>query len=396
VGLTSPKTLAEQAKLASRQLVTMSTEHKNRALIAMADSIHSNSSQIMHANAIDIENGKRDGLSTAMLDRLMLNDSRIAEMAKGMRDVALLPDPVGRVLNQRELASGLLLKKITTPIGVMAIIFESRPNVTCEAVALCMKSSNAVILRGGKEAIHSNRAIVSVLNDAWTGPDNAFQLVTTTDRDAIRELVQLEGLIDVVIPRGGENLIKAVTEWSRIPIIKHDKGVCHVYVDEFADLDMAFKIVENAKCQRPSACNALETVLIHEKVAHEFLPMLQKLDVELRDQPGDWGIEYLDRILAVRVVANVDEAIEHVAKYGSGHSDAIVTRHIGNQEQFVSQVDSAAVYVNASTRFTDGGQFGMGAEMGISTGKLHVRGPMGLEEMTTYKWVGVGTGQVRL
>jgi glutamate-5-semialdehyde dehydrogenase len=300
------------------------------------------------------------------------------------------------VLNQRELASGLLLKKITTPIGVMAIIFESRPNVTCEAVALCMKSSNAVILRGGKEAIHSNRAIVSVLNDAWTGPDNAFQLVTTTDRDAIRELVQLEGLIDVVIPRGGENLIKAVTEWSRIPIIKHDKGVCHVYVDEFADLDMAFKIVENAKCQRPSACNALETVLIHEKVAHEFLPMLQKLDVELRDQPGDWGIEYLDRILAVRVVANVDEAIEHVAKYGSGHSDAIVTRHIGNQEQFVSQVDSAAVYVNASTRFTDGGQFGMGAEMGISTGKLHVRGPMGLEEMTTYKWVGVGTGQVRL
>jgi len=408
--------LADKAVRASRALARLTSRKKNTILEAMADELDISRDAIKSANQKDMEAGKQAGLSQAMLDRLLLNDARIDAMIKGIRDIVVLKDPVGERISLWTRPNGLEIEKVHVPIGVIAIIFESRPNVTCDSAVLCFKTSNAVILRGGKEAVHSNAAIAEVLRagGAKKGmPENAIQLVATTDRDAIRELVQMVGKIDLAIPRGGEGLINAVVEHARIPVIKHYKGVCHVYVDEKADQKMAMEIVINAKCQRPGVCNAIETLLIHKEIAAEFLPKIAanliERGVELRGDAAsralvpsmknateeDWYAEYLDLILAVRIVADIDEAITHIDTYGSHHSDAIVTESESRQKKFTQQVDSAAVYVNASTRFTDGGEFGMGAEIGISTDKLHARGPMGLEELTTYKYVIHGTGQIR-
>jgi len=408
--------LADNAVRASRALARLTSRKKNSILEAMAEELDQRRAAIKDANQQDMEAGRQAGLSQALLDRLLLNDSRIDAMIKGIRDIIVLKDPVGEKISRWTRPNGLEIHKVRVPIGVIAIIYESRPNVTCDSSVLCFKTSNAVIMRGGKEAMHSNAAIATALQEGGAKkglPENAIQLVATTDRDAIRELVQMVGKIDLAIPRGGEGLINAVTEHARIPVIKHYKGVCHVYVDESADLNMALEIAENAKCQRPGVCNAMETLLVHESVAGEFLPrMTDRLGakgVEFRGDEksralvpsmkpateDDWYAEYLDLILAVRVVSNLDEAIAHIDTYGSHHSDSIVAENEAHQKIFTQQVDSAAVYVNASTRFTDGGEFGMGAEIGISTDKLHARGPMGLEELTTYKYVIHGTGQIR-
>jgi len=408
--------LGVQARASSRQLARLTTRQKNDCLRAMADGLLSNAAAIQAANAQDLEAGRAAGLSPAMLDRLALEGKRIEAMARGLREVAALPDPVGRVLDERTRPNGLKLRKVAVPIGVVVIIYESRPNVTADAAALCLKSGNAAILRGGSEAVRSNRAIAAAMLEAGAKaglPAHAMQLVQTTDRDAVRELVQLVGLVDVVIPRGGESLIRAVAEAARVPVIKHYKGVCHVYVDRDADLEMAERIVVNAKCQRPAVCNAMETLLVDEAVAAEFLPriagVLRARAVELRGDDAtrrlvpdarpateqDYFTEYGGLILNIRVVSGVEAAIAHINHYGSQHSDAIVTANEASAQRFLQEVDSAAVYHNASTRFTDGGEFGMGAEMGISTDKIGVRGPMGLEELTSYKWIGLGSGQVR-
>jgi len=408
--------MADKAVKASRALAKLTTRKKNSILEAMAEELDQRRDAIKAANQLDMEAGRQAGLSAAMLDRLLLNDARIDGMIKGISDVIVLKDPVGDKISKWTRPNGLEIVKVRVPIGVIAIIFESRPNVTCDSSVLCFKTSNAVILRGGKEAVHSNAALAAALQEGGAKkglPPDSIQLVGTTDRNAIRELVQMTGKIDLAIPRGGEGLINAVTEHARIPVIKHYKGVCHVYVDEEFDLDQALAITENAKCQRPGVCNALETLLVHEKAADAFLPrMAERLgakNVELRGcekaravvpsmkvaTEDDWYAEYLDLILAVRVVASLDEAIAHIDTYGSHHSDAILTTNKNSEKIFTQQVDSAAVYVNASTRFTDGAEFGMGAEIGISTDKLHARGPMGLEELTTYKFVIHGTGQVR-
>ena len=408
--------MADQAVRASRALARLTSRKKNSILEGMAEELDLRRAAIKEANQKDMEAGRAAGLSQALLDRLLLNDARIDAMIKGIRDIIILKDPVGEKISRWTRPNGLEIVKVRVPIGVIAIIYESRPNVTCDSSVLCFKTSNAVIMRGGKEAAHSNAAIAEALQagGAKKGmPEHAIQLVATTDRDAIREIVQMVGKIDLAIPRGGEGLINAVTEHARIPVIKHYKGVCHVYVDEAANLDMALEITDNAKCQRPGVCNALETLLVHEKVAAEFLPRLAERlgakKVELRGDEAsraivpsmnvateaDWYAEYLDLILAVRVVKSLDEAITHIDTYGSHHSDSIITENEAHQKAFSQQVDSAAVYVNASTRFTDGSEFGMGAEIGISTDKLHARGPMGLEELTTYKYVIHGTGQIR-
>ena len=408
--------MGDRAVAASRALAQLSARKKNSILEAMAAEIDARRETIKAANSRDMEAGRQAGLSAPMLDRLQLTDARIESMVKGIRSIIGLKDPVGTKISRWIRPNGLVIQKIRVPIGVIAIIFESRPNVTGDAASLCIKTSNAVILRGGKEAMHSNLAITEAMQagGATKGlPEYSIQLVTTTDRDAVRELVQLEGRVDLAIPRGGEGLIRAVTEQARIPVIKHYKGVCHVYVDESADVEMALKIIENAKCQRPGVCNAIEKVLINEKIAATFLPrmaeMLAARKVELRGDDAaraivpsvkaateeDWYAEYLDLILTVKVVPNVKAAVDHINRYGSRHSDAIVAENEDAQTLFTQEVDSATVYVNASTRFTDGGEFGMGAEIGISTDKLHARGPMGLEELTTYKYVILGTGQVR-
>jgi len=408
--------LGDQALQASRRMVNLSTKKKNAILLGMADALHAQRDVIKDANAKDVAQAQANGLSAAMIDRLTLTDSRIDGMIKGVREVAALPDPVGKKIWKRTRPNGLVIEKKRVPLGVVAIIFESRPNVTADAAVLCIKTSNAVILRGGKEALQSNLAIASALQQGGASaglPENAVQLIDTTDRDAVRELVQMDDRVDVVIPRGGESLIRAVMEHARVPVLKHYKGVCHVFVDRTADLSKALAIVENAKCQRPSACNAMETLLIHRDVAATFLPMVAALaarrKVELRGCKAtrailpsvapateeSWRTEYLDLILSVRIVKDVKAAIAHVNTYGSHHSDAIVTEDTRNAKRFLKEIDSAAVYVNASTRFTDGGEFGMGAEMGISTDKLHARGPMGLEELTTYKYVVTGNGQLR-
>ncbi|MGZ4963481.1 MAG: glutamate-5-semialdehyde dehydrogenase [Limisphaerales bacterium] len=414
--------LARQAKAASRHLAKLTTAEKNACLLAMADALEQNRAAIQKANACDMEAGTKAGLSGAMLDRLKLDDKRVAGMAKGLREVAALPDPVGRTLDERTRPNGLRLQKISTPIGVVVIIYESRPNVTADAASLCFKSGNATILRGGKEAIHSNQAIAEVMLNAAAKhlknfPEHAIQVVPTTDRDAVKELLSLTQYVDLCMPRGGEGLIRAVTECSKVPVIKHYKGVCHVYVDADADLKMAEEIVINAKCQRPGVCNAMETLLVDKSIASKFLPSLaQKLNeknVEVRaDDAGlsllktqisnlksatekDWYNEYLDYILNLRVVNGITEAVDHINNYGSSHSDTIVTKNEAHAKQFLADVDSAAVYWNASTRFTDGGEFGMGAEIGISTDKIGARGPMGLDELTTYKWIGFGNGQLR-
>jgi glutamate-5-semialdehyde dehydrogenase len=414
--------LARQSKAASRELAKLATAEKNACLLAMAEALERNGPIIKEANAKDMAGAAQSGLSAAMQDRLKLDDKRIAGMAKGLREVAALPDPVGRVVDSRTRPNGLNLQKITTPIGVVVIIYESRPNVTADAASLCFKSGNATILRGGKEAIHSNLAIAKVMLEEArrqfpTFPEHAIQVVQTTEREAIKELLSLTQYVDLCMPRGGEGLIRAVAENSKVPVIKHYKGVCHVYVDGEADLKMAEEIVMNAKCQRPAVCNAAETLLVDKVIAAKFLPLivskLAEKKVELRcDETSrniisnaagvvkaateqDWFTEYNDYVLNVRVVDGVGQAIDHVNQYGSAHSDSIVTRDEKRAKRFLAEVDSAAVYWNASTRFTDGGEFGMGAEIGISTDKIGARGPMGLEELTTYKWIGIGNGQLR-
>ena len=418
--------LAKQAKAASRELAKLSTRDKNDCLLAMADALENKSVEIKQANALDMEFGASHGLSAAMLDRLKLDDKRIAGMAKGLREVAALPDPVGKILDERTRPNGLKLQKISTPIGVVVIIYESRPNVTADAASLCFKSGNATILRGGKEALNSNQIIARTMIDAGKVahqgfPEQAIQVVPTPDREAIPILLSLTQYVDLCMPRGGESLIRAVADCSKVPVIKHYKGVCHVYVDADADLQMAEEITLNAKVQRPGVCNAAETLLVDQSVAKSFLPHIsQKLadkKVELRCDPvalglvqsaihhpqsaikaaaeQDYFTEYMDYILNVRVVDGVRAAIDHINFYGSAHSDSIVTKNEAHAKQFLAEVDSAAVYWNASTRFTDGGEFGMGAEIGISTDKIGARGPMGLDELTSYKWLGIGNGQIR-
>jgi glutamate-5-semialdehyde dehydrogenase len=418
--------LAKQAKAASRELAKLTTAEKNSCLLAMAAALEKNASALKEANALDMDAGAKMGLTSAMLDRLKLDDKRIAGMAKGLREVAALADPVGKILDERTRPNGLKLQKITTPIGVVVIIYESRPNVTADAASLCFKSGNATILRGGKEALNSNQLIAKTMIEAGKQalaqfPEHAIQVVPTTDREAIPALLSLTQYVDVCMPRGGEGLIRAVAESSKVPVIKHYKGVCHVYVDAEADLKMAEDIALNAKVQRPAVCNAMETLLVDRTIAQKFLPIvaqrLAEKNVELRTddttraildskpetknsklKPAteqDWFTEYNDYILNVRVVDGVKQAIDHINHYGSAHSDSIVTKNETRAKQFLREVDSAAVYWNASTRFTDGGEFGMGAEIGISTDKIGARGPMGLDELTTYKWIGLGTGQVR-
>jgi glutamate-5-semialdehyde dehydrogenase len=418
--------LAKQAKAASRELAKLTTREKNDCLLAMADALEKNAAAIKQANALDMDAGAKGGLSSAMLDRLKLDDKRIAGMAKGLREVAALPNPVGKILDERVRPNGLKLQKISTPIGVVVIIYESRPNVTADAASLCFKSGNATILRGGKEALNSNQIIAETMIDAGKKalaqfPEHAIQVVPTTDREAVPILLSLTQYIDLCMPRGGESLIRAVADCSKVPVIKHYKGVCHVFVDADADLKMAEEIAMNAKVQRPAVCNAMETLLVDKKIAEKFLPTIaQKLfekHVEIRADDlsfgilnsklktqnsklraaseQDWFTEYNDYILNVRVVDGVKAAIDHINFYGSAHSDSIVTKNEAHAKQFLAEVDSAAVYWNASTRFTDGGEFGMGAEIGISTDKIGARGPMGLDELTSYKWIGIGNGQVR-
>ena len=408
--------IGNQALVASRDMILLGSRKKNAILQAMADALDDNRATIQAANALDMEEGRQVGLSAAMLDRLLLSDARIDGMIRGLREVADLQDPVGAKISRWIRPNGLEILKQRVPIGVIGIIFESRPNVTADTAALCFKTSNAVILRGGKEAVHSNAAIADTLIAGGREkglPEHAIQLIRTTDREAVRELVQLEGLVDLVIPRGGEALIRAVTEQARVPVIKHYKGICHTYVDADADADMALAISINAKCQRPGVCNAMETLIVHQDIAPTFLPVCAEQmtaeGVELRGDAAaraivpsmteavdaDWDEEYLEKILAIRVVPSLKDAVAHINQHGSRHSDAIITESAAAQKQFLQEVDSSTVYVNASTRFTDGGEFGMGAEIGISTDKLHARGPMGLEELTTYKYVVRGKGQIR-
>jgi glutamate-5-semialdehyde dehydrogenase len=418
--------LAKQARAASRELAKLTAREKNECLLAMADALGKNSGALKEANALDMEAAVNHGLSSAMLDRLKLDDKRIAAMAKGLREVAALPDPVGRILDERVRPNGLKLQKISTPIGVVVIIYESRPNVTADAASLCFKSGNATILRGGREAMNSNQLIAKTMIEAGKKtlahfPGHALQVVPVADREAIPILLSLTQYIDLCMPRGGEGLIRAVAECSKVPVIKHYKGVCHVFVDADADLKMAEAIAMNAKVQRPAVCNAMETLLVDRRVAKSFLPAIGELlgekhvqlrvdaDAEAilkseirnpkseirRASDQDWFTEYNDYILNVRVVDGVQQAIDHINYYGSAHSDSIVTRNEAHAKQFLNEVDSATVYWNASTRFTDGGEFGMGAEIGISTDKIGARGPMGLDELTSYKWIGLGSGQVR-
>jgi glutamate-5-semialdehyde dehydrogenase len=420
--------LARDAKVASRQLARLSSTEKDNCLLAMAEALVQQSASIKKANALDMETAANMGLSAAMLDRLKLDEKRIENMAKGLREVAALPDPVGKILEERVRPNGLKLRKVRTPIGAVVIIYESRPNVTADAASLCFKSGNAAILRGGREALNSNRTIAQIMIAAGQKsltnfPSQAIQVVATVDREAIAELLSLTQYIDLCMPRGGEALIRAVSECSKVPVIKHFKGVCHVFVDADADLKMAEQIALNAKVQRPAVCNAMETLLVDKAVAAQFLPLiarpLAEAKVEVRADPAaqnllqpllakqspplaltsateqDFYTEYNDFILNVRIVDGVQEAIAHITQYGSAHSDSIVTGNEAHAQQFLAEVDSAAVYWNASTRFTDGGEFGMGAEIGISTDKIGARGPMGLEELTSYKWIGLGTGQLR-
>jgi len=408
--------LASGAREASVSVRGASSAVKNAALEAMARNIIEARPELEEANRRDLQAGREAGLSSALLDRLELTEKRIEGMAGAIRKVAALPDPVGRVIDGWVRPNGLKVERVRVPIGVVCMIYESRPNVTADAAALCIKSGNAVILRGGKEALNSNLAIhrqlAAACEEAGIDP-RAVQLVNTPDRAVVAELLKADQYIDLIIPRGGKGLIRAVVEGATMPVIKHYEGICHTFVDSSADMDMAVAICHNAKCQRPATCNAMETLLIHRDIAREFLerlrPVLEREGVELRGcetscqlMPDvrhatiqDWTTEYLDLILNVRIVRGIDEAIEHINRFGSGHSDAIVTGDFRNAERFVDEVDSATVFVNTSTRFNDGEQLGLGAEIGISTDRLHARGPMGLEELTTYKWRIIGDGQLR-
>jgi glutamate-5-semialdehyde dehydrogenase len=404
------------ATAAAPALARASTPAKNAALRAMAEGLLSRAGFLKDENAKDLEAGKARGLSAAMLDRLLLNDERIRQMADGIREVAALPDPVGGIGRMERRPNGLLVGRMRIPLGVIGIIYESRPNVTADAAALCVKSGNAVVLRGGSEAIRSNAAIAEILREALAGtglPVDAVSFIPVTERAAIDVMLIQEEYIDLIIPRGGEGLIRSVAEKSRIPVIKHYKGVCHIYVDETADIDPGVLVCVNAKAQRPGVCNAMETLLVHEAIAPAFLPKVAEAmalaGVELRGCPetvrlvpgtaaaaeADWGTEYLDLILSVRVVPSMDAAMEHIRRYGSLHTEAILTRDHARAMRFLSEVDSSLVLVNASTRFNDGFQLGLGAEIGISTTKIHAFGPMGLSELTTSKFVAFGDGQVR-
>jgi len=399
------KDIARRAKHASRKLAQLTSIERTNLLLLMCDSLSQAQPQVLEANRLDIESAQKSGLSKPMLDRLHLDEKRFKNMLQGLRDVAAQKDPLGQIIEHRQTPSGLELSKVRVPIGVVVMIYESRPNVTCESASLCFKSGNSVILKGGSEAIHTNRAICDAMRSVLkaTALEDCIFFIDSSDRNVVKELVQLEGLVDLAIPRGGEGLIRSVLDSARVPVIKHSKGVCHTFVDESADLQMALDICENAKCQRPSVCNAMEALLVHEKIAGEFLPLCTKRlgeeGVTFRGAIGepvdDWSAEYLDLILAVKIVPSLEEAISHINTFGSGHSDAIITNSEASKSRFLNEIDSAVVYVNASTRFTDGAEFGMGAEIGISTDKLHVRGPMGATELTTYKWLGVGSGQVR-
>jgi gamma-glutamyl phosphate reductase len=414
--MTNIKLLCQSAKAASRKMACLDPKVKSKALKSMARAMIRRASYIISENAKDIARAKKNNISKAMVDRLALDSKRINAMADSLSEIANLKDPVGEVLETISRPNALLIKKVRVPIGVILVIYESRPNVTSDCAGLSLKSGNCVILRGGSDAINSNRAIFEVLNkEALKNrlPNGCITMIKDTDRRIVNDLLAQEGLIDLVMPRGGESLIREISANSKIPVMKHYKGVCHTYVDESADLKMAQDICYNAKVQRPGVCNAMETMLVHKKIAKEFLPMMIKrfadAGVEIRGcaktikmvrgvnkaVEKDWYAEYLDLILSVKVVNNIDEAIEHIMKYGSYHSDAIVTNNKKAAMRFLNEVDSACVYVNASTRFTDGGQFGKGAEIGISTDKIHARGPVGVEELTSYKYLIYGKGQIR-
>ncbi len=408
--------MGECARNASRKIANASPELKNSWLTAMADALEKDAEKLIAANEVDMKNGAAKGLSSAMLDRLKLDPKRVKAMADGLRHVVTLPDPAGEILSTTTRPNGIRIDKVSVPLGVIGFIYESRPNVTVDAAGLCLKAGNAVILRGGSEAIHSNQALADCIIAAGKSkgmPDGVIQLVPFTDHAAVSLLLKMDQYINLVIPRGGERLIRAVVEQSTIPVIKHYKGVCHLYVDADADPEMALNIIRNGKCQRPGVCNALEKVLIHEKIAPDFVLLLGgmfkkegvqvigdcaycKLDnAATPATEEDWSREYLDLIISAKIVPSLEAAVDHINRYSSGHSDAIITKNEKNARYFLDNVDSATVYWNASTRFTDGGEFGMGAEIGISTDKLHARGPMGLRELTSYKYKIYGDGQIR-
>ena len=414
--MTELQTMGKKAKAAAIDLAKRTPKQKTQALLEIAAALRSREADLLAANALDRQAAAADGMSPAMLDRLTLNHERIEDIAKGIEEIAAMKDPVGSVVEGGVLPNGLKVQQIRVPLGVVGIIYEARPNVTADAAALCLKSSNAVILRGGKESFHSTRAIAFTMREAAEQagmPADCIQFVQDTSRESSKEMMGLVGYLDVLIPRGGAGLIRCVVQNSRVPVIQTGEGNCHIYVDEFADIDMAASILFNAKTSRPSVCNAAETALVHSKIAAKALPrireQLDKKQVELRGCPRtmeilpgitpateeDWATEYLDYILAVKVVDSLEEAMAHIAKYSTGHSEAIITENYRRASQFIDEVDSAAVYVNASTRFTDGSQLGLGAEIGISTQKLHARGPMGVEKLTSTKFIICGNGQIR-
>ena len=409
------KTFLEDAKLASHVLATLSSKRKIAILQQMAEILQHNHERIIVENQKDLELAHKNNLSSALIDRLLLNPKRIDAMATAIREIAALKEPVGRVLDGWMVPSGLRIEKVSIPIGVVAIIYESRPNVTSDTAALCFKSGNVCVLKGGKEAFYSNSIIASLLQDVLEKnqlPKACIALLADYTREGVAKLIKMNEYVDVIIPRGGEALIRFVSDNATIPVIKHDKGVCHTFVDEEANLDQAIEIILNAKCQRPSACNALETLLVHEKIAKLFLPRVhnslkkaqtkikeckktrQFIDVECVSEE-DYFIEHLSNAMNIKVVESIDEAIAHITRFGSSHSEAILTKNHINAEYFLNAVDASCVYVNASTRFTDGGEFGFGAEVGISTNKLHARGPMGINDLTTYKFKVYGNGQIR-
>ncbi len=408
--------IGESAKVAKRALAKLTTGEKNNILLKAADALKNNYEEILKANKIDLENGEKNGLKPSIMDRLALSKDRIYAMADGLEQIAKLPDPIGEILNMKTLPNGLIVGQKRVPMGVIGIIYEARPNVTSDAFGLCLKAGSAVILRGGKEAINSNIATINVFKNAIKAlnvDENIVQLVEDTSRESANQMMKMNSYIDVLIPRGGAGLIQAVVQNSTVPVIETGVGNCHIFVDESADINKAVNIIVNAKAQRPGVCNAAETMLVHENIANEFLPVaikaLREKNVEIRGDKAvkaivndvidateeDWATEYLDYILAVKVVKNIDEAIDHITKYSTGHSECIVSESYTNTQRFLQEIDSAAVYVNASTRFTDGNEFGFGAEIGISTQKLHARGPMGLKELTTTKYLIYGNGQIR-
>ena len=414
--MTALTEMGQRAKDAAAVLAKVSSEQKNKALLEAAKALRQSADTILAANAQDLKRGRENGMSEALLDRLMVNPARIDAMAEGLEQIVTLDDPIGEILSMKKRPNGLMIGQMRVPFGVIGIIYESRPNVTADAFGLCFKTGNAVILRGGSDAISSNTAIAEILRNALVSagmPKDSIQLVTDTSHETAREMMRLNRYIDVLIPRGGARLIRTVVENSTVPVIETGTGNCHVYVDEFADLDMAVNIIVNAKTQRLGTCNTCESLVVHSKVAEEVIPKIAKAlfekDVEIRgDEEArklvpqiheaseeDWGREYLDRIISLKVVDSVDEAIAHINRYNTGHSEAIVTKDYEHAQQFLREVDAAAVYVNASTRFSDGCEFGFGAEIGISTQKLHARGPMGLLALTSTKYIIYGDGQIR-